>query len=1806
MKKLIALLLSIPLLFVSPLRAASNLAFSATIAADGVTATMPIANCVTAISPTSNITGFTFHDIQGASNISANFTFISQTASGCTVTIILSSPVRRPADDTVTFDLTTAGGGSNMTDGAGNTPSGQSGVSVTNDSEYYAPGSAFFASASQPQGAIITNPSGLGPNSMQCNSSDCFLEFNATATQINVSVFRYGIGSGALAGSHFILQQLISGTWTDIQDWGTNSGATTFGAQSLVTGLSGAQSYRIIAVNSSGVPFQDTIINAVRVTGTLGAQPAARLICGEAGPSEAGLFGGAAMSDSRLGHMWLACDALGMVDQHIGTSGTKWTGGGGIATTAATWMSDLGGAPQVVFLRGGYNDLAASVSPITYAAAYASGISALQGIASPPAHIVCLTNEAITGQDFTAYNAALAVQCPLSGAVYVDPTLWAPGNSGFQVDGLHFAYGAPRTDATKNENLYGNRIGPIVSGYAFGSSYTLNGPSTGTAGSASTDFTVALPALFTFACDSDSVCRQTLTLSDGGQGGTFTPSIGSPGVSPINVTPISGNSFTFTYTAASSGAKTITVTTAIPAWTAPSGITFTAAPSGSVGQSIQIINTGTVSNSSVPAVSTATGKCRIDFGVHDFSTSFSADIITANFCGPVHILFIVYPPGSCAPHADPCNAIEIYNGAYDRTAGFPVSGCPGVGAFLGELWPFAAVGGHTITHVRYMNDFATHIDSMETWNGNGAIQQTGHTNQCTWTNLSGTMPSNGVVIGDTAAGGDAYALGYVHIYNDNLPLGSRMPTFAESKTHCVGYYQFNTDTGNLTDTCTSGPYNLTSAGVAPTYADTPTAIQSVVVANPRTNDAPAWSNWFSLRAGIGNTLDCTNSVSMSESSDVVSCLWSHVSGPTVPTYSSLSVTKPVLTNIARGTYLEHVVVTDVNSNTASADLNPGAVQCDSRGRVITGDSNIDAIYSPMLCFGSNPYHWKDNRQWATIQAQRTFISTNLPPFQQWQTSGAGTIAYKFTGIGPAPGTGGTTLSSTCNATDATCAVTDASQLPGLADLPTWLLIGNVFGQAQELVRVTATTATSGTATITFGYDGRGLPPLISLTTLLEPLLGPSTWPAGTTIGESRVVGTSTQFVSDSGAAICPAGAPGPPGAVVYSTGTVTIAASTNTVTGSGTTFTSAMVGDSIRISAAHASGTPFVTWASITAFTDATHLTTNHTWPVGVDGTAFTYKIVTPRYMSLEFVDPTGVTQRGLQSTLGCESETKAYFWSSHDITGVNGTSISGLKYAAQDAIGINSQFSLNFYGGSAAERSFCYQSGYCHLADNTGPLDLADAIDDNNAGSPENCGGYCGGTPLYFGGGAYGSTIKAAISPGTWAKWDNITGWFNAAYLATQDCNAWDSRDGSILAIPQMMSAVLDTNPTRKAASIVAATSLLAREQGCARSNFSFAHNSEYFNVVGNTPPITLTLGSATGTMTSGTVPAGYCYGTATVTITVTHNSATFTGNGIVDGDSMIINGTINSGAAIYTPYVAYTHSGSTSGVLALLWPGDSGTVTAVIQSGTQTPTAFYRSAADDMAKEAWACTQASSTTITLNRPWDGPTHTDYLNAHSNVRPEPGNHQQTFMVGGWKGDEFRFGAQIIGAVGVGFKALITGVANWIMTIGADPNTRGMNYTREFGSYLDNPNGAVTGGCEPSTVQSGPVIVRSPSCDQPAPLPGTVAGSIDSARTLNAEAGLMLAEAFRINPSNSALAKFIEDFVYGPLWGNPTMTDAGHYTDTSYVNDSGGLALTGGTCNLSTCKYNGFFFGHNFANWPAFDLDSRTRVRGGRGNRSAK
>lgn len=182
---------------------------------------------------------------------------------------------------------------------------------------------------------------------------------------------------------------------------------------------------------------------------------------------------------------------------------------------------------------------------------------------------------------------------------------------------------------------------------------TASGPSTGIVGLPSTAFTVTL-ASGTFNG------TQTVTIGDGSAGGTFTPSIGAPATNSVTVAPNPGQtSFTFTYNAASTGLKTLTLTNA-QGWVmspttlpyTPSANTYTASGPGgglvsvpssaftvvlangtfSGAQSITISDgsQGGTFTPSVGSCASGTGTCTVTptVGLNGFTFTYTPSVVT--------------------------------------------------------------------------------------------------------------------------------------------------------------------------------------------------------------------------------------------------------------------------------------------------------------------------------------------------------------------------------------------------------------------------------------------------------------------------------------------------------------------------------------------------------------------------------------------------------------------------------------------------------------------------------------------------------------------------------------------------------------------------------------------------------------------------------------------------------------------------------------------------------------------------------------------------------------------------------------------------------------------------------------------------------------------------------------------------------------------------------------------------------------------------------------------------------------------------
>ncbi|MCU1337784.1 MAG: hypothetical protein JWO19_3365 [Bryobacterales bacterium] len=1007
-----------------------------------------------------------------------------------------------------------------------------------------------------------------------------------------------------------------------------------------------------------------------------------------------------------------------------------------------------------------------------------------------------------------------------------------------------------------------------------------------------------------------------------------------------------------------------------------------------------------------------------------------------------------------------------------------------------------------------------------------------------YTGTSGGL-SAGASVGGT---GQNISTAYFRLFTTTVPMGSRPPVTADKGD--LLEWKFD---GDLSDSSGHGYDGVVSNG-SPFYVPTPG--QDLVVAVIKTSNAPTWSPWVSMRAGYPNQLGCSDSYAQADASAAVTCDWTVTSGPSALGWSGQSTAQPTVTNVVFGTYRFSLQVSAVTGDTATRTLDVGAVAYDDDGVVIPDDPRVTEIFGPMIAYGQNPWGYADERAKRAVELQNAYYLRLELDQPTWETSGQGTVSYSFAGIGMNLGQAGTTLSGSITGTATSIPIADAGQLPGLGSLPTWIWIGNAYYQ-QELVRVCSTTATSGAATLGVCYDGRGL------TAQVGTFVGAQGWNAGTVVGEYRVQGSGTRYVTDAKAAICPGGGPGPPGPVVYSTGTVTLTGGSTTIAGNGASWTTAnkvIGGYFIRVEAMHGGGIPFVYWATITSVDSPTQVRVNRALPGDVDGGPFPYNVISYRYISLHFIAPDGSDQNLLQPTAGCESETAVFASVAHDIPALNLNQFIGMRYSYKDGLGIQSAFGPNFYGSGLAARAFYLRSGW-DFAKQT-----ADMMDERWVRDPEIGAGWAGGIPLLQGGGVVGAIADLVTNPTTALNWSDVRQFGVRGAIGSSGCNDYDTRDSGVLEGWVALLALFDPDDAQRANWLSALLSHYRRDTNCKQADGSWA-NGFYFN--GDGPVMNVTNGSALVIAPGNNFTPGMCSGVSSGTAIVTNGTAAVTSitGAFVAGAQIVLTGTRNG-----SPYSMWLQFQLNSGnliTLGGLWPGDSGTVSWLIAADQNWGT-IAKDTNDSMLRENWSCTYNSPSQITLHRPWDGPTDNtgSYHLYSSNLA---GFGQQPFMLGGYKESALKWASQVSDQVLVSNFANLTQLAAiWIHDVGYDPETQGMSYGRIFQA------------CEPAVTAS---MVwanwKATGCQT-----GGDPDSIRAARTLTAETSNAIRVYYESNPSQSR--KDWGDHAYGSIWGYCPYTKPGYYCDDNYVRGENS------DTSLGAYKWTGFFFGMGMAHqWPA-------------------
>jgi hypothetical protein len=481
----------------------------------------------------------------------------SATSSGCAVTLTLSEPVS--VDETLTVSLASTTGAGYLTDAAGNTPTGQSGFAVTNNSEWLATAGPSLAGKYQAEGSN----SSASAYYYQVNflSADGCYRIKAAASQIDLFAFNYS--------NHWVLRQ----DGATIRDWGQGATSTTWSEQGLVTGLSGTHEYDFCAINPQNNGFHYASLGRIRVTGTFGSQPAAKPMIAAVGDSITALYGPQAVTDSTTGDLYQVAKAFGYADQFAGSAGATVCTGGNSIQSLTPDMAFSGSFP-LAFMAGssGYNDHSAGTTASALGACWNTLLTQMDNLGNPPTHIVVGGMLSFVTPIDPSYDAAIAAAvanhpraCFVPRVNWIDTNVWNGTSGDRQSDQLHIHGSSSGTGYAK----VANRELPVAAGYLSGASFTVTGgAASGPVTATSPAFTVALPGGATFA--------DPVTVTSSGANDMICIVGGACGTGSATL-PANWGSNTFQYTIAPSsvGSRAISYTALADCWTAPAPTTFT-------------------------------------------------------------------------------------------------------------------------------------------------------------------------------------------------------------------------------------------------------------------------------------------------------------------------------------------------------------------------------------------------------------------------------------------------------------------------------------------------------------------------------------------------------------------------------------------------------------------------------------------------------------------------------------------------------------------------------------------------------------------------------------------------------------------------------------------------------------------------------------------------------------------------------------------------------------------------------------------------------------------------------------------------------------------------------------------------------------------------------------------------------------------------------------------------------------------------------------------------------------------------------
>ena len=310
--------------------------------------------------------------------------------------------------------------------------------------------------------------------------------------------------------------------------------------------------------------------------------------------------------------------------------------------------------------------------------------------------------------------------------------------------------------------------------------------------------------------------------------------------------------------------------------------------------------------------------------------------------------------------------------------------------------------------IRFQRNVINDQITVEIWNADGS-------NYVEHSLNFNTLATSYSSIGSFGSDNAVASLAYYRWYNTLVGLNTQPPIPSATPGN-LGDWEFD---GNATDSSGNGLNAIFSP--TPGYTTTP-------VYAPSASQGPIRS----IKANSPDQLNGTQSYSLIPN-PTLTYLWSEVSGPTQVSWSSTTTATPTITNLAFGSYVINLVVTDTTGQSTTSTLKYGAVNVDNNDVVIPVNSTVSNLFGPMIMWGASPWPYFDTQEkvmadfFGTLQnpncnaAEQTLLaSPTLPIYtcltDYWNTAAQGTVSVTSNST-TVTGSGTTFLSTFCGGTN---------------------------------------------------------------------------------------------------------------------------------------------------------------------------------------------------------------------------------------------------------------------------------------------------------------------------------------------------------------------------------------------------------------------------------------------------------------------------------------------------------------------------------------------------------------------------------------------------------------------------------------------------------------------------------------------------------------------------------------------------------------------------------------------------------------------